>query len=317
MLPKTAPDLAALDLFVSVVDCGSLSRAASRHYISQPSASARIAQLERRLGVKLLDRTPSGSVPTAVGQVLAERARMVLESATDFCRAAEALAHTPGTRLRVVASYTMGDYVLPRWLHVLGEQLVDISVSVRNSADTIRDVIDGAAELGFMCVPQFDGPLESTPVGSDRLIVVVHPEHHWAKRLRPIKPEHLAAARLVVREEHSGTRGRLYELLAPFRPDPEPTPMLELGSTSAVKAAVVDGVGPAVLSQLTVADELQSGRLVEVPVSGLELDRTLYAIWRTGHRLSDEAKVLLEFSTSQQARTLIPLLGAPEPADAA
>lgn len=317
MLPKTAPDLAALDLFVSVVDCGSLSRAATRHYISQPSASARIAQLERRLGVKLLDRTPSGSVPTAVGQVLAERARLVLDSAADFSRAAEALAHTSGTRLRVVASYTMGDYVLPRWLHVLGEQLPDIAVSVRNSSDTIRDVIDGAAELGFMCVPQFDGPLESVPVGRDRLIVVAHPEHHWAKRLRPLKPEHLAEARLVVREEHSGTRGRLSEVLAPFRPVPEPSPMLELGSTSAVKAAVVDGVAPAVLSQLTVADELESGRLVEIAVTGLELDRTLYAIWRTGHRLSDEARVLLEFSSSPRARSLIPLLGAPEPADVA
>jgi DNA-binding transcriptional LysR family regulator len=317
MLPKNAPDLAALDLFVSVVDCGSLSRAASRHYISQPSASARIAQLERRLGVKLLDRTPSGSVPTAVGQVLADRARLVLQSANDFSRAAEALAQTSGTRLRVVASYTMGDYVLPRWLHVLGSSLPDISVIVRNSADTVRDILDGAAELGFMCIPQFEGPLESLPVGCDRLVVVAHPEHHWAKRLRPIKPEHLAAERLVVREEQSGTRGRLYELLEPYRPDPAPAPMLELGSTSAVKAAVLDGVGPAVLSELTVAEELQSGRLVEIPVAGLELDRTLYAIWRSGHRLSDEAKVLLDFASSPTARTMIPLLGAPEPATAA
>lgn len=313
MLPKTAPDLAALDLFVSVVDHGSLSRAASRHYISQPSASARIAQLERRLGLKLLDRTPSGSVPTEAGKELAERARLILDSAADFCRMAEKLAKSSGYRLRVVASYTMGDYVLPRWLHALGDRLADISLSVRNSADTIRDVIDGEAELGFMCVPQFEGPLESIPVGRDRLVVVVHPDHHWAKRLRPIKPEHLAAARLVVREERSGTRSRMYELLGPFRPDPEPAPLLELGSTSAVKAAVVDGVAPAVLSQLTVADELQSGRLVEVPVSGIELERTLYGIWRTGHRLSDEAQALLDFARSPQARSMMPLLRAPGP----
>jgi DNA-binding transcriptional LysR family regulator len=317
MLPKSAPDLAALDLFVSVVDCGSLSRAAARHYISQPSASARIAQLERRLGLKLLDRTPSGSVPTAVGQVLADRARVVLQSANDLCRAADALSHTAGTRLRVVASYTMGDYVLPRWLHVLGSSLPEISVTVRNSADTVRDILDGAAELGFMCIRQFDAPLESLPVGRDRLVVVAHPSHHWVKRLRPIKPEHLAAERLVVREEQSGTRSRLYELLEEYRPQPAPVPMLELGSTSAVKAAVLDGVAPAVLSEMTVADELHAGRLVEVPVAGLSLDRTLYAIWRSGHRLSDEARTLLDFAGSDTARTMIPLLGPPEPANAA
>lgn len=316
MLPNSAPDLAALDLFVSVVDCGSLSRAASLHYISQPSASARIAQLERRLGLRLLDRTSSGSVPTPEGRILADHARTVLASATRFCGTAEALANSLGSRLRVVASYTMGDYVLPRWLHVLGPRIPDISMIVRNSADTIRDVIAGAGELGFMCVPQFDGPLESLPVGRDRLAVIAHPDHHWAKRLRPLRPEHLASERLVMREEQSGTRGRIYELLEPYRPDPAPTPVLELGSTSAIKAAVLEGIAPAVVSRLTVAEELASGRLVEIPVKDLELDRTLYAIWRSGQRLSDEAQMLLDFASSPEARSMIPLLGAPLPVEA-
>lgn len=300
-LPASVPELAALDLFVSVVERGSLSRAAALHYISQPSASARMARLERRLGVKLLHRTPSGSIPTEAGLKLAERARDVLAVANDFDRAVNDLAMAAGGRLRVVACYTMGDYILPRWLHALGAEVSNISVEVRNSSDTISTVVDGRAELGFMCEPDLDEPLESIPVGSDELVVVVRPDHHWARRLRPLEPEHLASARLVVREERSATRSRLDDLLEPFRPDPPPVPVLELGSPGAIKAAVLDGTAPTVLSRLTVAHELESERLVEVPVGGINFRRTPYVIWPSGTPLTEQAQRLVDYVTSPGA----------------
>ena len=70
-LPPTFPDLASLDLFVSVVELGSVSRAADAHGITQPSASSRIKHLERQLDLRLLDRGPGGSVPTDAGVVVA------------------------------------------------------------------------------------------------------------------------------------------------------------------------------------------------------------------------------------------------------
>jgi DNA-binding transcriptional LysR family regulator len=304
-LPSSVPELSALDLFVSVVDHGSLSRAASLHFISQPSASARIRRLEQRLGLKLLDRTPSGSVPTDVGRELAERAREVLAAAEAFNTSVEDLAADAGHQLKVVASYTMGDYILPRWLSELGPEIPRISLNVRNSADTIADVVAGRAEVGFMCVAELSDPLESIPVGEDELVVVVHPDHHWARRLRPLRPEHLAAEPLVLREQESGTRSQLERLLEPYRPDPPPDPVLVLGSTSAVKAAVLDGVAPAALSRLPVMHELESGRMVSVPVDDLDFQRTLFAIWQAGHDLSDEAHRLIEFATSDEARSMI------------
>jgi DNA-binding transcriptional LysR family regulator len=304
-LPKDTPELADLDLFVSIVDRGSLTRAAALHFISQPSASARIARLERRLGAKLLDRTPRGSVPTEIGLRLAGHARATLEAAEEFARTAATLAATAKNRLRIVASYTMGDYVLPRWFKVLGDKLSDTSLSVRNSAGTVASVIAGEAELGFMCVSDIDEPLKLAPIGRDELVVVTSPDHHWVRRLRPLEPEHLASARLVVREALSGTRSQLDKLLEPYRPDPPPTPVLELGSTGAIKAAVMDGVAPAVLSNLTVTEELATGRLISVPVAGLDLGRTLFAAWQTGQSLSDEARTLLDFAQSEQARAMI------------
>lgn len=304
-LPASAPELAALDLFVSVIDNGSLSRAAALHYISQPSASARIRRLEQRLGVKLLTRTPSGSVPTEAGVELARHARQVLAAVESFGRAVDDIASVASHQLKVIASYTMGDYILPRWLRVIGPEVPNVSVAVRNSAETIAGIVAGEAEVGFMCISALTEPLQAVPVGRDELVVVVHPEHHWTRRLRPLRPEHLAAEPLVVREQLSGTRSQLERILAPFRPDPSPVPVLELGSTGAIKAAVLDGVAPAVLSRLTVMDELESGRLIAVPVHDLDFERTLFAVWQTGAGLSEEAERLLEFVTSDAARQMI------------
>jgi DNA-binding transcriptional LysR family regulator len=312
-LPASAPELAALDLFVSVVDQGSLSRAAAMHYISQPSASAKIRRLEQRLGVKLLSRTPSGSEPTDAGLKLAVRAREVLAAAEAFNRAVEEIVSAPGPQLKVVASYTMGDYILPRWLRAIGPEVPNISMTVFNSAETINRVVAGEAEVGFMCVPDLHEPLDAVPVGRDELVVVVRPDHHWTRRLRPLKPEHLAAEPLVLRESSSGTRSQLERLLEPYRPDPPPDPVLVLGSTGAIKAAVLDGIAPAVLSRLTVMDELENGRMVAIPVEGIDFERTLFAIWQAGADLSDEARRLIEFATSDEARGMIK--GIRPPAD--
>ena len=85
------PDLDALQLLVAVADTGSLGKAAARTGISQPSASARMATLERRLGLRLLERTTSGSRLTGDGAVITDWARRVLEQAEALVEGAEAL----------------------------------------------------------------------------------------------------------------------------------------------------------------------------------------------------------------------------------
>ncbi|MQB02018.1 MAG: LysR family transcriptional regulator [Actinobacteria bacterium] len=305
-LPASSPELSALDFFVSVVDQGSLSRAASQHYISQPSASVRIRRLEQRVGVQLLDRSPSGSLPTEAGLELVKYARDVLSAAGAFNRAAEDLATSRDHRpLRIIASYTMSDYIFPRWLRAIGSDIPNVSMAARNAADTISGIVAGEAEVGFTWVRKLHEPVQAVPVGQDELVVVVRPDHHWNRRLRPLRPEHLAAAELVLREQHSGTRSQLDRLLEPHRPDPPPRPVLVLGSTGAAKAAVLDGVAPAVLSRLTVMEELESGRLISIPVDDLDFGRTLFAIWQDHTELSVEAEQLLQFVTSERARRMI------------
>ncbi|RKT57164.1 DNA-binding transcriptional LysR family regulator [Saccharothrix australiensis] len=290
------PDLASLRLLVLVGELGSLGRAAQELGVAQPSASKRLATLERRLGLVLVDRGRRGSVLTPAGVVVTERARRVLDEMAGLLAGAAALRASREAELRVAASMTVAEHLAPGWLAELRRTRPDLHVGLRvtNSVTVARLVREGAVDLGFVEAPGPLARLSAREVAADRLAVVVPPGHRWARR--PITADELARTPLVVRERGSGTRDTLDRAL----PDACP-PALELGSTTAVRGAVVAGVAPAVLSVLAVALDLADGRLVEVPVEGLDLRRVLRAVWPGGRRLVGPAAELLAVATRRSS----------------
>jgi DNA-binding transcriptional LysR family regulator len=127
-------------------------------------------------------------------------------------------------------------------------------------------------------------------VRGDRLILVVHPRHPWARRRQPVGGAELAAADLIVREAGSGTREVLEDALRSWG---GLRSRLELGSISAILAAVRRGEGPTVVSALAAADDLAAGQLVAVQTEGVDLTRSLRAVWLAGWPLTPLARRLL------------------------
>ncbi|MFF8412216.1 LysR family transcriptional regulator [Streptomyces omiyaensis] len=298
-LSHRVPDLGALELLLAVARHGSLGAAAREVGITQPAASSRIRSMERQLGVALVDRSPRGSRLTDAGALVTDWARRIVESAEAFDAGVQALRGRRDSRLRVVASMTIAEYLLPGWLIALRAERPDTAVSLQagNSAVVAERLLAGEADLGFvegLAVP--DG-LDGTVVAHDRLAVVTAPSHPWARRRAPIDPAELAATPLVLREHGSGTRQVLDAALAGH--GGLARPLLELASTTAVKAAAVSGAGPAVLSELAIAEELSSRRLVAVPVAGARLSRDLRAVWPTGHRPTGPARDLLSLTRAR------------------
>ncbi|HEY3687375.1 MAG TPA: LysR family transcriptional regulator [Streptosporangiaceae bacterium] len=293
--PPAPPDLASLRLLVSVGELGSLGQAARAAGIAQPSASKRIAVLERRLGVPLLDRGPRGSALTAEGKIVADWAAQVLAAADQLMRGVGALREHRRATLRIAASLTVAEYLMPRWLHdfQLDTDHVQAGLLVANSTEVIRMVGEGEVELGFVEGPDVPRTLTSRTVATDRLVVVVTPDHPWSRRRRPLRAAELATTPLVVREAGSGTRDTLDRVLRAAGTGPVAEPHLELGSTAAVKGAVAAGSAPAVISGFAVESELSAGRLVAVPVTGLDLTRKLRAVWPRGRHLIGPAATLL------------------------
>ncbi|MFI1158131.1 LysR family transcriptional regulator [Streptomyces sioyaensis] len=292
-LAHRVPDLGALELLLAVARLGSLGRAARARGISQPAASSRIRSMERQLGVALVERSPRGSRLTDAGALVTDWARRVVEAAEAFDAGAQALRGRRDSRLRVAASMTIAEYLLPGWLIALRAQLPGTAVSLLagNSSAVAERLLTGAADLGFVEGLEVPEGLDGTVIGHDRLIVVAAPSHPWTRRRTELTAAELAATPLILRERGSGTRQVLDAALA--RHGGLAAPLLELASTTAVKAAAVSEAAPSVLSELAVGEELTARRLVEIPVRGLRLGRELRAVWPAGQRPVGPARQLL------------------------
>jgi molybdate transport repressor ModE-like protein len=292
-LAHRVPDLGALELLLGVARLGSLGAAARELGITQPAASSRVRAMERHLGLALVDRSPRGSRLTDAGVLVTDWARRIAEAAEAFDAGVQALRDRRDSRLRVAASMTIAEYLLPGWLLALRARRPDTAVSLLagNSAAVARRLLSGEADLGFVEGVGVPPGLDFAVIAHDRLVVVTAPSHPWARRRRPVPAAELAATPLILREPGSGTRQVLDVALGGLA-----RPLIELSSTTAVKASAVSGAGPAVLSELAVGEELSLRRLVRIPVAGAVLARDLRAVWPTGHRPVGPARELLSLT---------------------
>jgi len=288
-LPSWTPDLPALDLLLSVAALGSVGRAAAEHRITQPSASARLARLERQLGVPLLVRTSRGSTLTPGGEAVVAWARTVVEAAGALTDGVTALRSRRRAKLRVAASLTVAEYLLPQWMLTLRRRHPDLdtAVAVANSHDVCDRVRSGSADLGFIESPDIPEGIGATAIGSDRLALVVAAGYPLAARAAAgVDVRDLLEQPLLLREPGSGTRETFLHALhaALIRATSaaaavDPTHVTDLGSTTTIVATALAGGGIGVVSARAVAAELAGGRLVEIRVDGLDLRRPLRAIW--------------------------------------
>ncbi len=280
------PELSALEVLVVVARTGSLNAAATELGRTQQAVSSRIVAIEAQTGVSLVVRSPRGSALTPAGVVVAEWATRVLDGAAEFDAGLAALRHDRRDRLRVAASLTIAERLLPGWLvsfnaaaRAPGGRPTHVTLSAENSDSVAADVRAGNADVGFVEGPAAPRGCRSRVIAHDRLVLVVPPSHPWATHGTPIGPAQLASTPLVTREVGSGTREALTVALQAAGVSAVSPPALELSTTAAVRAAVLAGAGPAVLSALVAADDLAIGRLRAVAVAGVDLSRSLRAVW--------------------------------------
>lgn len=287
-------ELESLRLLIAIDEHSSLGGAARSLGISQPAASARLRAMESRHGLTLALRSARGSQLTEDGKAVCAWARDVLREVNTLEAGISALSSLRRGGLRIAASLTIAEYLMPRWLGELQRTRPDVhaGLHVVNSADVVAMVRDGRVRLGFIEGPATIPDLRMEHVGSDQITVVVRPDHVWAKRHTPIAPEELAAMPLVMREPGSGTRQTFERALGV-----PPTIAMEAGSTTAVIGGALNGVGPAVVSELATRDAIAGGTLVAVSVS-LDLHRPLRAIWRAAERLRSPASDLISIASS-------------------
>jgi molybdate transport repressor ModE-like protein len=287
-LSPRMPDLASLELLLAIASHGSLSAAARDLGLTQQAASARLASLEVHTGVRLVTRSTRGSRLTEPGVVAAQWADKLLQVAHEVDVGLAALRESSRSQVRVSASLTIAEQLLPGWLVSLqaaarrrGETPVAVVLTATNSHHVLDQVRAGEADLGFIEAPQVPPGLPSRVIAHDELVLVVRPDHPWARRGTHVTARELSRTPLVTREPGSGTRAYLTAALTAWLgPEAaEARPALELSTSAAIRGAVLAGSAPAVLSQLAVSEDIAMGRLRAIPVDGIDLRRELRAIW--------------------------------------
>jgi len=287
------PELAALEVLLTVARTGSLNAAAAELGVTQQAVSARISALETQTGVSLVVRGPRGSELTSTGVVVAEWAERLLKAAAEVDAGIAALREDAHRQLRISSSLTIAEQLLPGWLVSMqaaarrrGAAAPRIVLTATNSDAVIERVRAGDADLGFVEGPSVPRSVRSRIVATDRLTLVVPPDHPLARRSRPIDAAELASTPLVSREPGSGTREALRIALVETLGvgTVVAAPLIEFSTAGGVRQAVLAGAGPAVMSDLAVRDDLAVGRLRAVAVDGVDLRRALKAVW-IGERL--------------------------------
>jgi DNA-binding transcriptional LysR family regulator len=259
-------DIERLQTFAEVARQGSVTRAARRLGLQQPTVSHRLAALEREVGAPLFERLGTGLALTAAGEALLPYASQLPAIAGDALQAARRAAGLAAARLHLGCAETPATYLLPDRLRELRRRHPELEVrlTVGNAARVLAVTVSGDVDLAVLTDRERHPSLRGETFLHDRFVVIVAADDPWHERSRVAVPD-LATRRLLVREQGAGTRAFVDAALRTAAV--HPAEMLEVASLEALKRMAEAGVGVAVVPRIAVEREAAEGRL-----HALELD---------------------------------------------
>jgi DNA-binding transcriptional LysR family regulator len=293
-----------LTVFRAVAAERSFRRAAEQLYLTQPAVTQQIKALEELVGLPLFDRSGREVTLTAAGSILlkyAQQSGALLEQAGAELAALK--GQVSGT-LRIAASTTIAQYILPPLLGAFLRLHPAVHVELDSSnTESVADAIaTGRASLGLVEGPPHAGQLRSEIWLEDELVLLVPPSHEWAGQ-RSIPLQQIAAAPLLMRERGSGTREVIETTLeAAGLPARNLHIAMELNSTEAILGCIESGVGVGFVSRTAIHRQLSLGTLVIVAVAGLAIPRDLLLLLPTGPEPTGAAAAMLELLRQHRMR---------------
>ncbi len=274
-------DLDLLVVFAIVARERSFTRAANVLGISQPSISARMRRLGRRLGEPVFERLGRGVRLTATGEALQPSADRALALAQEADQLWTGLGTQQRGFVRVAASTTVAGYVLPAAIARFrrAHPDVDLDVRVANTAEVARWVAAGELPWGLV-----EGPVDTVNLVvrtflEDDMILIVPPRHPWARR-RSVAPQELDGAAFLGREPGSGT-AEIYEAALAAH-GVRLRPRARIAHSRGIVAAVAAGAGVAIVSSLVARSFLDGRRVARVAIDGVQVRRAFTTIHRPG-----------------------------------
>lgn len=279
--------LDALRCFCAIVETGGFRAAAERVHRSQPAVSQQLKSLERSAGQPLIDRRTGR--PTALGQIVYERARAILRAEAMLAREIADADAAAARELRLGVSDTTALYILPPYVRRFAEALPQTRlVMVTRNSDAIADgVLRGELDLGLVTLPIRHPELEEEALFRQRLMLAMPAGHRLARR-RSVGLADLHEDAVLLIDAHTRTGAMLRGAFrdAGFAPQT----IMDSGSFAVIKRYIAEGLGISFLPECVLAPD--DSEICAAAVPGLP-ETIIGAIWRKGAYLARAERVFL------------------------
>jgi DNA-binding transcriptional LysR family regulator len=286
-----------LETFSKAAELSSFTGAAKALRLTQAAVSQRIQLVEKTLATPLFRRQGGRVLLTEAGRKLYGYAQRILDLYREARQEITGHQAPIGGELSLAASSIPGEHLLPALLSLFGQKCPHIRVraTISDSMGVMAQVERGEVSLGLVGRKSNNPHLEFRYLASDRMVLVVPPDHALSRR-KKVAVKQLARHPLILRETGSGLRHCFEKSLEKAGLALSNLHVaLELGSNEAIKEAVLQGVGVAILSTYAVQKEVKAGQFHALAVRNLHCDRDMFIVWDKRRVLPVPARLFLMF----------------------
>ena len=286
--------LRQLQCFAAVARNLSYTKAADELHLTQPAVSMQVRQLEHQAGLHVTEQLGKQVHLTEAGEEVYRYAKAILQQVDEMDDVLGRIKGLAGGHLKI-AAISSANYFAPKLLGTFHQRFpkIGVSMDVTNQKSVLRQVIENDVDMAIMGQPPKDSSLDATPFMDNPLVIVAPPNHRLAgKKNIPLKE--LEKEVFLTREPGSGTRGAMHRFFDHHNLNVSTG--MEMGSLSAIKQSVQADLGLGLLQKGAIEVELMLGRLVELDLKDLPIQRHWYVVLHKGKRLSvaaDAFKLLL------------------------
>jgi len=270
--------LRQFEIFSAVVEEKQVTKASQKLFITQSAVSHALTELENQLGGPLFDRDSRSLILNDRGRYLLPLCREILSKAEHVWEVMNERKGQLTGSLNIVASSTIGNYVLPHLASVFKSMHSEtfFSIYIHNTRIAEQLIIERKVDLGFVEAEVSNEQILVRPWFEDELVIIANPANVLAVTNRFYLNRDMRKSKWVMREKGSGTAKTFKKKIGDYVT--ELNVVMELGHTEAIKKAVEAGTGLACLSNLAVSGEIERGELKELHLEGVDMKRELHII---------------------------------------
>lgn len=285
-------DIKQIRSFLEVVNEKSFTNASRNLKISQASISHQIGQLEKMLGVKLINRTSQDFSLTGEGRIFVKFCNRIMKDIDGL--KSDIKAGTFGGVINIMSSSIPGAYILPEILTSFKKKEKDgvyFKLEIGNSREAVEKIKQGEADLAIVGREIRHPALTYTKIFEDQVVLVAGRNYSGSVKVTDLK-----TIPLILRESGSGTKNAAETYLQELDIIPsELNVVMECSSPEGIKEAVISGLGLAFISKLAIEEDIKSSKLKIIEIKGLDIQRDFFLVTSNVRTLHEPAGRLVSF----------------------